>query len=247
MIIVKNASLEYPILDVNSHSLQLALYSKLSNVVGGKFSESTANKYVMALDDISLEIKDGTRLGIIGHNGAGKTTLLRLISGVYTPTTGHVSIKGDICSLTDFSLGMDQNVSGIKNIIFRLVFMGKTFSQAKKAVDEIVDFSEIGAYAHMPIRTYSTGMFLRLAFAISTHFIPDILVLDEVIGAGDEGFKVKMKQRLEQIINKSRIVILSSHDLAAVKQFCNSAILLRKGQIICHGKVSDVVAQYLNA
>src|SRR3989338_3654070 len=150
MIILKNASLEYPLLDISAHSLQLAIYSKASSLVGGNFAEKHSTRYVTAINDISLEIKDGTRLGIIGHNGAGKTTLLRLMSGVYSPTKGNVHIKGEICSLTDFSLGMDHDVSGIKNIIFRLVFMGKTFKQAREAVDEIIDFSGLGSYAHMP-------------------------------------------------------------------------------------------------
>ena len=201
-------------------------------------------RYVEALKNINLTIKDGERLGIIGHNGAGKTTLLRLLSGVYPPSSGTVTIQGRINALTDFTLGMDQDASGLKNIIFRLVFMGYSFTEARKAVDEIVAFSELGDFIHLPMRTYSTGMFLRLAFAISTHFTPDILILDEVIGAGDEGFRQKVKTRLDSLFNTSRIVILSSHDFESVTTYCTRAIHMAHGIIQAEGKPVDIIESY---
>lgn len=227
---------------LTSHSLQ----SKMINAVGGLiFSErSSSVSYVDALRDINLSICNGDRIGIVGHNGAGKTTLLRVLSGVYPPTKGNVEIEGKISALTDFSLGMDPNASGIKNIIFRLVFMGYTFSDAYSAIDEIVEFSELGDFINLPVRTYSTGMYLRLAFAISTHFTPDILILDEVIGAGDEGFRHKAKTRLDDLLSRARIVVLSSHDLGAVREYCSAAILMEKGQIVESGMVERVVEAY---
>ncbi|AIL66196.1 sugar ABC transporter ATP-binding protein (plasmid) [Rickettsiales bacterium Ac37b] len=245
MIILENVSLDYPILDIGSHSLQVALTQKVKGLIGGKIGYSSNKACVKAIDEISLEIKDGQRIGIIGHNGSGKTSLLRLMSGIYSPTQGNIFIKGKIQSLTDFSLGMDPDVSGIKNIIFRLVFMGYTYTKAKQAIEEIVNFSELTEFIHLPMRTYSTGMFLRLAFAISTHLPPDILILDEVIGAGDESFKQKALARLDYLFTKSRIVILSSHDLGAVQKYCSHVILLNKGKIIAKGSPEEVIEAYL--
>lgn len=243
MIKLKGVHLRYPLMGHFSHSFQSLVYSKIGGIIRNNQNELV--NYVHALRDINLDISNGARMGIVGHNGAGKTTLLRVLSGVYPPTQGDIFIKGKICALTDFTLGMDPNASGLKNIEFRLVFMGFTFAQAKKAVDEIVDFSGLGDFINLPVRTYSTGMFLRLAFAISTHFTPDILVLDEVIGAGDESFRSKAKQRLDKLISESRIVILSSHDLNAVKDYCDSAILMEHGCIIEKGEPSLVVDAYL--
>lgn len=249
MIRLENVSLSYPLLDIGSHSLQVTLrekiHKKISSLVGGNIGTSRSTAYVNALNKISLAIQDGQRVGLIGHNGAGKTTLLRLISGIYTPTQGKITVQGNIHALIDITLGMDPDVSGIKNIIFRLVFMGLTLVQAKKAIDEIVDFSGLAEFIHLPVRTYSTGMFLRLAFAISTHIPPDILILDEIIGAGDEAFKGKVLRRLDYLFTQSRIVVLSSHDMGLVKKYCNTAILMNKGNIVANGRTDEVVSLYL--
>ncbi|MCG6349097.1 ABC transporter ATP-binding protein [Vibrio fluvialis] len=246
MIELKNVNLHYPVAGHFSHSLQSTLSNKIGGVFGSSSSKEKNISYVHALRNINLTIDNSCRLGIIGHNGAGKTTLLRLLSGVYPPTSGEAHISGKISALTDFTLGMDLNASGLKNIEFRLVFMGCTFEQAKSAVDDIVRFSELGDFIHLPVRTYSTGMFLRLAFAISTHFTPDILILDEVIGAGDETFRSKATKRLEELIDKSRIVILSSHDLASIKRYCDKAIVMEKGAIVVNGTPDQAVEYYLS-
>ncbi|MBN4666579.1 ABC transporter ATP-binding protein [Pandoraea nosoerga] len=243
MIELKSVHLRYPLMGHYSHSLQSLLSQKVGGVLGGSRKTELVN-YVHALRDISLRIDDGCRLGIVGHNGAGKTTLLRVLSGVYPPTSGEVTLRGKISALTDFTLGMEPNATGLKNIVFRLVFMGFSFREANKAVDEIVEFSELGDFINLPVRTYSTGMFLRLAFAISTHFTPDILILDEVIGAGDESFRAKAKARLDKLITSSRIVVLSSHDLGAVKSYCDRAILMEQGQIVADGTPDEIVARY---
>ena len=141
-----------------------------------------------ALDGIDLELKDGDRLGLIGHNGSGKTTLLRVLAGVYPPSGGSASIEGSISSFTDLTLGMDPEATGWENIIFRCAFMGMSFREAKRLSPAIAEFSELGEYLDLPTRTYSTGMFLRLAFAISTSIEPDILIMDEMIAAGDAQF-----------------------------------------------------------
>jgi lipopolysaccharide transport system ATP-binding protein len=229
---------------LNSHSFQSTVIKAVGGILYSENFDSVV--YVDALNNISLEIKNGERLGIIGHNGSGKTTLLRVLSGVYPPTKGDIKVEGKISALTDFSMGMDSNASGIKNIIFRLAFMGYTFESAKSAIDEIVEFSELGEFINLPVRTYSTGMFLRLAFAISTHFTPDILILDEVIGAGDEGFRQKAKKRVDELLEKARIVVMSSHDLGAVQEYCSTAILLEKGNIIVQGDSRQVIDTYLH-
>src|SRR5262245_16360116 len=143
---------------------------------------------VRALDGIDLELKDGDRLGLIGHNGSGKTTLLRVLAGVYSPTRGSALIEGSISSYTDLTLGMDPEATGWENIVFRCAFLGLSFREAKRLSPTIAEFSELGKYLDLPTRTYSSGMFLRLAFAISTAIEPDIMIMDEMIAAGDAGF-----------------------------------------------------------
>lgn len=245
MIEINSLNLNYPLMGHFSHSLQSHLLNSVGGMLKGNVKELV--NYVHALRDIDLVVHDGSRVGIVGHNGAGKTTLLRVISGVYPPTSGTIKTYGVINALTDFTLGMDPNASGIKNIIFRLIFMGYKFSDAKRAIDEIVEFSGLGEFIDLPIRTYSTGMYLRLAFSISTHFAPDILVLDEVIGAGDESFRDKAQRRLDELIGKSRIVILSSHDLGAVNKYCNRALWMEKGTIKLDSDTEYVTSEYLKA
>lgn len=243
MIRLENVFLRYPVMDLTSHSFQAHMSGAIGGIIG---KQKGAVSHVEALADISFNLNDGERLGIIGHNGAGKTSLLRVLSGVYPVTSGSIEVQGKISALTDFTLGMDPNASGLKNIVFRLTFMGYSFTEANKVIDEIVDFSDLGEFINMPVRTYSTGMFLRLAFAISTHFSPDILILDEVIGAGDESFRKKAAARLDELIEKSRIVILSSHDLASVERYCDKAILMSHGAVIQSGSPSQVSRYYLD-
>jgi lipopolysaccharide transport system ATP-binding protein len=227
-----------------SHSLQSFLGDKLGGFVAGEKRNSSLS--VCALRNISLSIANGDRVGVLGHNGAGKTSLLRLITGVYPPSDGFLKVDGVISSLTDFTLGMEPDATGLKNIIFRLIFMGYSYKEANAAIDSIVDFSGLGEFVNLPVRTYSTGMYMRLAFSISTHFSPDILVLDEVIGAGDEAFREKAKTRLNSLLENSRIVILSSHDLGAIKLYCDKALILEKGNLKFFGPVNEAVDIYLD-
>lgn len=242
MIQLDNVSLRYPLMHNNAHSLQKAVYGAVGGLIG---TERRGNPYVQALADINLKVEDGERLAIVGHNGAGKTSLLRVLTGVYPPSSGIVNVVGSISALTDVTLGMDANASGLKNILFRLVFMGRTFEEAKQATDDIVAFSELGDFIGLPVHTYSTGMYLRLAFSIATHFPPDILILDEVIGAGDEGFRKKALERIEALLERSRIVVLSSHDLGSLKKYCDKGIMMDHGKIVVQGGVDEVIEEYL--
>tara|TARA_B100000212_G_C27316063_1_gene507981 strand:+ start:162 stop:899 length:738 start_codon:yes stop_codon:yes gene_type:complete len=241
MIDFSNVNLNYPLPSDLSRSLR----SNLVQNVGGIFTKTNKGKNcVNALKNINLKIEDGCRLGVIGHNGSGKTTLLRAICGVYPPSTGKIKVKGKISALTDITLGMQPYENGINNIIFRLIFMGHSFRVAKSAVEEIVEFSELGNFIHLPVSTYSTGMYLRLAFAIATHFKPDILILDEIIGAGDAAFQKKVQDRIDKIIDSARISIISSHGLDYVSKYCDRVIQLSHGELIADGNSQDVIVSY---
>ena len=237
---LKNVSLSFPVFTSKARSFKNTLYT----AVGGKINAHDKTICVDALDNINLHIKDGDRIGLIGHNGSGKTTLLRVLSGIYEPSCGEAEIDGSVSSLTDIAMGMDPEEKGYKNIILRSIFMGMTFKEAKAQIPEIAAFSELEAYLDMPARTYSTGMFLRLAFAVSTSRVPDILILDEMISAGDSRFKEKAKERIDQIIEKTKILVLASHQESILRSFCNKVIWLDKGKIRTLGECEEVLADY---
>ena len=211
---LREVVVDFPIVNASSRSLQLRLFQAL----GGKLSTRHRTVIVRALAGIHLALTDGDRLGIIGANGSGKTTLLRVLARVYPPSQGRARIDGSISSFTDITLGMDPEATGWENIIFRCAFMGISFSQAKRLAPAIAEFSELGGYLDLPTRTYSTGMYLRLAFAISTSIAPDILIMDEMISAGDAQFMHKAERRLREIVDKANILALASHDMALVPQ-----------------------------
>ncbi|MDR0225288.1 MAG: ATP-binding cassette domain-containing protein [Burkholderiaceae bacterium] len=199
---------------------------------------------VRALREITLSLKDGDRVGLIGRNGAGKSTMLRVLSSVYEPTSGVIRSTGNISSLIDLMLGMDPEASGYEFIATRCVVMGISTRDAKALVPDIEDFTELGDYLHLPVRTYSSGMMLRLAFAVSTAIAPDILLMDEMIGVGDAQFIDKARLRLEAMMSKVRILVLASHSDPILKTFCNQGIWLNEGQIRMQGNIDDCIAAY---
>jgi homopolymeric O-antigen transport system ATP-binding protein len=199
---------------------------------------------VNALKNVSLELKVGDRLGLIGQNGSGKTTLLRTLGGVYEPTMGSVEVAGKLAALTDMSLGMDPEASGYENIIIRSICMGMTLKEAKALVSEIESFTELGSFLSLPLRTYSAGMAVRLAFAISTNIEPDILIMDEMISAGDLHFIEKARKRIRSLLDNVGILVLASHNLEIISQFCNKVALLHHGEIIEWGDVEHVATAY---
>ena len=187
---------------------------------------------VRALQNICLDLKEGDRLGVIGHNGAGKSTLLRVISGVYDPTGGSVEVTGKVTSLIDLSLGMDGEATGIENIFLRGALLGFKRRWLSTKIKEIVDFAGLGDFIEMPLRTYSTGMQMRLAFSIATLEQPEILVMDEWLSVGDADFQEKSQQRLNEIIKKTNILVIATHSVELVQRVCNRMIKLERGAMI---------------
>src|SRR5260363_118870 len=210
-------------------------FEKISAESGYRRKISTLSEkitVVKALDDISLDVKAGCRLGLLGHNGSGKSTLLKVLAGVYLPTGGQVCVEGQVAALLDISLGMDDEASGYENILLRGVYLGVPPKQMQSKVELIAEESGLGEYLHLPIRTYSTGMRMRLGFAISTSIEADILLMDEWLSVGDAEFKEKAGQKLQKIIQKAKILVLASHQEELIHQICNRVITLERGRIV---------------
>ncbi len=205
--------------------------SVLQAITGGSIMRSTSDVVlVRALDDITFDFKEGDRVSLLGHNGSGKSTLLRAIAGIYEPTSGTISSRGLIVSLLDIFLGMDMESTGLENILMRGLLMGVPQKKMRTMIDDIADFSGIGDYIYLPMRTYSSGMALRLAFATSTSVDCDILLMDEWLSVGDQEFSKKANDRLNAQINKSGIVVLATHDHDLAKSFCNKSFTLEHGK-----------------
>jgi len=204
-IVAKNVVVDLPVYDFSSRSFKKMVIGKARNIGGVISRSSIRNSYanVRAIDDVSFELKEGDRLAIVGHNGAGKSTLLRVLSGVYEPTGGSIDIKGNVLPIFDISIGMDYDCSGYENVYLRTLYLGEHLPYSEELVNDILDFAELGEFAALPIRTYSTGMVARLQFAITTAMRPDILVMDEGIGAGDAAFFDKAEARLDGMMSKS--------------------------------------------
>lgn len=240
---LKDVSISYPIFNAHSRSLRTALFSRL----GGKIVSHNQTVVIEAIKNLNLNLEDGERIALLGHNGAGKTTLLRALAGVYVPQSGHIESKGLITSFTDITLGMDTEANGWDNIIFRCAFMGLSYAQARELSPSIAEFSELGEFLDMPVRTYSAGMFVRLAFAISTSIKPDIVIMDEMITAGDAQFISKARKRIESLLGEASIFVIASHDLQITQQFCKNAIWLDKGVARAIGPIAEVTELYLAA
>jgi ABC-type polysaccharide/polyol phosphate transport system ATPase subunit len=199
---------------------------------------------VRALRDITLHIGRGDRLGIIGHNGAGKSTMLKLLAGIYQPTSGQRTVEGRISSLFDIALGFEGEANGWENIAFRSYLQGETPSSVRAKRRAIADFSELGDFLNMPVRFYSAGMMVRLAFSIATAIEPEILLVDEVLSVGDLAFQNKARERMRDMMAKAHLMVLVSHDLEAMSQMCNRAIWMDHGQIRMMGACAEVAAAY---
>ena len=199
---------------------------------------------VKALANINLSLKDGDRLGLVGHNGAGKSTLLRVLAGIYEPVEGRVLVEGTVTPLFDTLPGLDGEDSGYQNIITAGLIFGLSRAQIEELLPSIEEFSELGEFLALPVRTYSLGMMTRLGFAFATAMEPGILLMDEGIGAGDARFAARAPKRLKEFMDRSRIVVLASHSEPFIKSICNKAALMQSGRIVTVGPVDDVLKQY---
>lgn len=229
LISLKNVSVSFPIYGAGSASLKKTL---ASSVTGGRFGKETGVNVVQALSNINLELKSGDRLGLVGHNGAGKSTLLRALAGVYEPSSGEFIRQGTVASLIDPALGIEPDASGIENIMLRGLVMGMSKRQVDDLTPSICEFSGLGEYVNMPVRTYSTGMLMRLAFSISTSVEADILLMDEWLSVGDADFTAKAEQRMKDVVAKSGILVLASHSPELIAKECNRVIHLEHGRIV---------------
>ncbi|MFL6798034.1 MAG: ABC transporter ATP-binding protein [Xanthobacteraceae bacterium] len=239
---LRNVCIDFPMYRGSSRSLKKLLFA--TSTYGNLARDATDRVNVRALNNVTLDIEDGERIALIGANGAGKTTLLRVMAGIYAPTRGRVFSIGRMSALLDVSVGLDPDATGRENIILRGMYMNIHPREMRQRVDEIADFTELGAYLDMPTRTYSAGMTVRLGFAVSTCIHPEILLMDEWLSAGDAGFMAKAQQRMEKFVTSSSILVLASHSQELLRKWCNRGLLLRQGEVVTYGDIDDVIAAY---
>ncbi len=237
---VFNAAVDFPIFDAKSRSLKKKVLGK----VGGKIGTESRVPIIEALHDITLSLSTGDRVALVGHNGAGKSTLLRLLAGIYEPTRGAARINGRVAPVFDLGVGMDQEISGYENILIRGLYLGMSRKQMEKRVDDIAEFTELGDYLSMPLRTYSTGMRVRLALGVVTSIDPEILLLDEGIGAVDAAFLNKARDRLVDLVRRSGLLVFASHQDDLLLEMCTSAIWMDEGQLRMQGSLREVITAY---
>jgi lipopolysaccharide transport system ATP-binding protein len=241
-ITLENVSVDFPVYNASSRSFKNHLFSFAT---GGRIhTNNERHLSVRSLENISCSLKDGDRVGLVGHNGAGKTTLLRVLSGIFSPPIGHVQISGKVVSLINISLGIDPEATGRENIRIRAALMGLSRSQLAVQFDEIAEFTELGSFLDMPFRTYPSGMQLRLAFSIATSVKPEILIMDEWLSTGDENFREKAVDRLNSVVASSKILVLASHSRSLIEKNCTRVIWLEHGKIRSFGDAKEVLDAY---
>ncbi|KKB63830.1 sugar ABC transporter ATP-binding protein [Robbsia andropogonis] len=235
-IVAKDVFVEFPIYENSHRSLKKAV---LNVTTGGRLGQDAGKKTIVtALADLNFTFGHGERVGLVGHNGSGKTTLLRTLSGIYAPVRGTLVTQGRIASLLDVSLGLDPDASGFENIYLRGILDGLSPARIRSKVDDIADFTDLGNYLTLPVRTYSSGMMLRLAFAISTSIEADILIMDEWLSVGDANFQEKAGARLTELVGKASIVVLATHDPGLIDRVCTRRIVMEHGRMVSDESVS---------
>jgi ABC-2 type transport system ATP-binding protein/lipopolysaccharide transport system ATP-binding protein len=242
-VTLNNVSLNYPIINADSKSLRSRILSLGTGGVVKPTAKGTV--YIEALRGVSLEIGNGDRVGLVGPNGAGKSTLLKLLAGVYEPTSGTIARDGQISTLFDLSLGMDQEATAIENMHIVAALRGLPSKQVQTFIDDVAEFTELEGYLELPVRTYSPGMTARLGFAVATAINPEILLIDEVLGVGDQYFVEKAIKRVESLMETSKIVALATHSNSMIERFCNKAVYMRRGQVLAYDDVDSVLKQYV--
>ncbi len=240
---MNDVCVDLPIYNSRGRSLKTAL---LAQTVGGGVADDRDQSVVVirALDHVTLHLEHGARVALIGSNGAAKTTLLRVMGKIYPPTGGVAEVAGRIGCLTDLNVGMEAEATGYENIRMRGVLLGLTQREIANLVPDVAEFTELGDYLRLPIRCYSQGMMLRLAFGISTAIKPEIILLDEIIGAGDQAFAAKARKRLQSLIDAASILVLASHNPNIIAENCSSAIWLSHGRVVDQGPTAEVLDRY---
>lgn len=237
-----HVSVSFPIYQGTSRSLKNNL---IYRTTGGRIGRDSHDRVIVqALQDVNLTLHQSDRLALCGVNGAGKTTLLRVMAGVYEPTSGSVTVNGRISPMLDLGVGIDPELNGYENIRLRGLLLQIEPRELESKMDEIAEFTELGDYLHMPVRTYSTGMMMRLTFAISTCFVPEVVLMDEWILSADMHFMAKAQKRIQEFIDRSTIFVLASHNLQLLAQWCTKGIWLQNGRIRAYGAIEPVINAY---
>lgn len=242
-LVLENVNVDFPIYGTQ-RSLRKALLQGATGGFVGRDKVHSNRVTIRSLVDINLALKEGDRIGLVGHNGAGKSTILKVMAGVYEPTSGRVLHNGRITPLFDAMPGMDPEDTGYENTLMSGMLFGMTRAEIEAKVPEIEEFSELGEYFDLPMRTYSLGMQTRLGFAVATAIDPGILLMDEGIGAGDARFAERAAKRMEKFIDRSQIMVLASHSESLIRQTCNKAAFMKAGRILAVGSVDDIFKEY---
>jgi ABC-2 type transport system ATP-binding protein/lipopolysaccharide transport system ATP-binding protein len=242
---LRDLSVEFPMYQTSSRSLKKSI---LATTTRGNLARDALNRInVKALNDLNFNIEQGDRVGLMGLNGSGKTTLLKVLAGIYRPSRGQLLASGRVSALLDIAVGMNAELTGYENIILRGMYMGIHPREMRKRSDEIAEFTELGDYLNMPLRTYSSGMTVRLSFAIATCIAPEILLLDEWLSAGDAPFIAKAKKRMDEFVRISSVLVLASHSMSLLEEWCTHGIWLEFGHVKMMGPIKEVVAAYNKA
>lgn len=239
-IVVENLSIRFRIYHDRSPSLK-AYFANLLRP-----SQPSAYSDFWAVKDVSFTIRAGDRVGIIGRNGAGKSTLLKALCRVYETSYGHIEVKGRVAPLLEIGAGFHPEFTGRENIYLNGAILGYTRQQLRAIEPEVVEFAELAEFVDTPVKYYSTGMYMRLAFSLATAVHPDILILDEIFAGGDAAFVAKARKRMEELIDKANITIMVSHDHRLIREFCNRVLWLDHGMLVADGETDAVVARYLD-
>jgi lipopolysaccharide transport system ATP-binding protein len=239
---INNVSVDFPLFHGSARSLKKTVIAAASGRLG---EDRRHRKVVQALRSVDIDLRSGDRLGLIGGNGAGKTTLLRAIAGIYEPTVGRIQVEGSLNALLDPNLGMNLDLTGRENIMLRGLYNGFTKPQIATLEEDVQAFAELGEFLDLPVRFYSSGMLVRLGFALATAIRPQVLLMDEWFLAGDANFLVKAKQRLESVVRGADILVLSSHMTGTVLEWCTRIIWMDHGRVHMDGRPDEVMASYL--
>jgi ABC-type polysaccharide/polyol phosphate transport system ATPase subunit len=243
-VALDRVSIQFPLYQGGSRSLKKTL---LAMARSRALRRDHNRVVVQALDAVSLSIAHGERIGLVGHNGAGKTTLLRVLAGVYEPSAGTIAISGQVSALLDVTLGLNPDATGYENIRLRGLYLGLRPAEIRRLLPEIADFTELGEFLHMPVRTYSAGMSARLAFAVATAIRPEILLMDEWLMAGDAQFLEKAHRRINAFVDQSSILVLASHALDIIARWCTKVAWLDSGRLVMFGEAAAILAHYAEA